>query len=541
MRDRLFTNWAILLLLGCISLTLPWAAPTLYAQGPAPQATGWSEPVSLSANFPQSYLPDIAADQAGNLYVVWDVVYEARDDGWGEGIGFAMWDGVSWSPGVDIFSGEITHLPSIVADSQGRLHLMGVTYVGGGIIPQHSELRYSRAWAQQRPVDAQSWSTPVDPAPEYAVYWNDMVVDSRDWIHVVFAGWDPYVSPVIADGQCTGEGCSRVYYIRSTDGGDSWSAPLAISPPMASGARVMIAADHQDGLYVVWSTEWYAQGSDFVPSANGFVYSPDGGDRWGEPETQLFDTSGDLQSPTNYPRDYWLSVAVDSQRTVHIVATGSGIRHVYRQGASGPWIESTVRPLDAAGLAPGYGFRGTVVDSNDTLHLILPTWNPTGSQTPAGLFHIAWDRVNGWSHWKRATTNTRGRGCGFGNLAISGGNNLNVVWFEHLEGSAGHLFVTPRGRSEIYYARFQTGSESTPLLALPPMPTPTAEALMAWPTSISLPTASAAPLLAASPTVSAGIAPESSSVPVSGPVMGIGAAAIVLAVAVLVVLWQRSR
>ena len=201
----------ILLVLAGYMLSGALVAVALQAQSPDELEPGWSEPESLSQNFPQSYLPDIAADVAGNLYVVWDEKNTERSAGWAEGVGFAMWDGAAWSPAVDIFGLELSHLPAIAADSRGQLHVIGVGYTGLG---------YSRAWAQQRPADARLWSVPVDISDGYPrVYWNDIVVDSRDWIHVVFSDQAPGDTRTIADGQCVGEDCSWVFYTRSMDGG----------------------------------------------------------------------------------------------------------------------------------------------------------------------------------------------------------------------------------------------------------------------------------------------------------------------------------
>jgi hypothetical protein len=492
---------------------------------------GWSEPVSLSQSFPQSYLPDIAADKAGNLYVVWDAQFTDRSEGWGDGVAFAMWDGEAWSPAVDLFGLELHHLPAIAADSQGRLHVIGVGQVGLG---------YSRAWAQQQPMDARLWSAPVDISDSLPrVYWNDIVVDSHDGIHVIFSDQAPDADRVIADGHCVGEDCSWVFYTRSTDGGDTWSTPVKISPRMASGGRVMIAVDDDDTLYVVWSTEMVARSGAFAPSANGFAYSLSGGLDWSEPETQLFDTNGVPGSLDDHPRDFWLSVAVDSTRMIHIISQGSGMNHLYREGVDGPWIDGGLPRPDMGDAGPGYGFRGVVVDGADALHFVLPAYQPPDASTAPGLFHAVWTKDAGWSNWARATTNTRGKGSGLGNVVMSGGNNLHVVWFEHLEGSEGHLFGIPRGRIEIYYAVLYTGAQAEPFSMLPVLPT---EVLVIPANSTATATAAAPVTPMAESTAAPSVdTTRPQGLPVDGLIIGISLSVLTMVVVAGTVVLRRRR
>jgi len=485
----------LLLLLSGIALPLLLAAMPLQAQEPAEQEPGWSEPLSLSQNFPSSYLPDIAADQAGNLYVVWDVLFHEREGRWSDGVAFAMWDGTAWSPAVDIFGLELNHLPAIAVDSRGRLHLIGVGNVGLG---------YSRAWAQQQPIDARAWSDPVDLSDGNPAYWNDIVIDSHDRLHVVFAsgGW--------------------ILYTRSTDGGDSWSEPLKVALTMGGG-RVQITKDNAENLYVVWSTETYEEDGTVAPGENGFTYSLDEGTSWSEPEVQVFDP-GTGYNPT---LGEWLSIAVDSQQTIHLVMVASSsdgeIRHLYKQGLDSLWVEDTIPEIKAKGLRNGYGFRGIVVDSSDNLHLVLPTSQSAAAQAPAGLFHTVWTKESKWSSWTRATV-AWGQGCGLGNLIVSGGSQINVVWFEYLNEAAFY------GRNEIRYASLQTGARPVPLVPLPTIPT----AVITMSPTRAVPTPQmtdvATPTDTPSPTTVTEMNPmPPKSAPVSALVVGIGTTMLALA------------
>jgi hypothetical protein len=212
---------------------------------------------------------------------------------------------------------------------------------------------------------------------------------------------------------------------------------------------------------------------------------------------------------------------------------------------TGKWVDGAVpQPnLNSAGLGAGYGFRGVAVDSSDNLHFILPTMQGADAREPSGLFHAVWNRDRGWSPWQRATTNTRGKGTGLGNVVVSNGNQLNVAWFEHLEGSAGQLFAHPRGAIEIYSANLQTGSQAIAPVPLPTLPPPT-RAEAGQPTAVvtasATPTtaATATPVIPASASASSskGHGNDSQSVAAIPPaVVGVGGALLALAVAAAIV------
>jgi len=539
MKGRVLARCLAYLLLAGLALSVFSAVP-LGAQDPDELEPGWREPVSLSQNFPQSYLPDIAADQAGNLYVVWDASFEPRDSGWGDGIGFAMWDGTSWSEGVDIFYKDISHLPAVDVDTHGRIHLIGDGYTTG-----RAELWYSWAWALERPVDHRAWSDPICLSDGFTVYWNDIVIDSQDWIHVMFSGYDPSLPVEYRDDQCFGGGCDALFYTRSTDGGDTWSQPVRTIPGLGNGGRFQLIADGEEVLHVVWDTEAFSHGGKFISSANGYMYSRDRGITWSEPELQLLDTRGVGNEPSHV---YWLNVAADSQQTIHMVAVAgaqrlgsayereqdSGIhfRHFRKEGLDNTWVEEIIPSVQLAGLDQNYSLRAITIDSSDKLHLIVPTRQSGDSEVQSGLFHAVWSREDGWSEWRRVTHSTLGRGSGLGSLAMSEGNLLNVVWFEHMGNSSGFLFDEPRGMIEVYYAGLRTEANPIPLIPLPQFPVSGVQAM----STKAAATAQVMPSSLPYPrTVSDNVPKFESAQPPSraanGMVFGVGVTVLVLAVA----------
>jgi hypothetical protein len=395
----------------------------VHAQG----GEAWSTPVNLSNSPYPSILPDVAVDQAGNVYVAWSEYFRPDDGGWGDAISFAMWDGNVWSEANDIYTAppfDMAHLPAIAVDSRGLVHLIWL---------QGYQLLYGHAWSQHEPWKTQSWSEPQGLSQGDA-YWNDIVVDGQDQIHVVWS-----------------EAEVGLVYTRSADGGETWSEPMEIA--QQESGQVMLASDGQDRLYVIWT---HVRGNKVDAWPVYFSYSQDAGQTWSEP----------LDLAESQPDKYeWPSVAVDGQGTVHLVFYRSFIGtfcHRTFSPQDGTWSDLQVVKI---GLVMEYGHPGLAIDSDGRPHMVVPT-----SGMDCGVFHTVWDG-QAWSPMAQISTNTVGQASHMGRLVIGQGNQLHVVWFDFLEGSAGGLWELPRGRVDVFYSTYRTDAHPTPVLPLPAGPT----------------------------------------------------------------------
>jgi hypothetical protein len=155
----------------------------------------------------------------------------------------------------------------------------------------------------------QSWSTPA-PVSGFGTAWSfintPVVVDKSGTIHI---SWTDYIT-------------KKVYYTRSSDGGNSFSAPAVVAPvvpipdPLPHGdfrtdSGVVMAVDTSDtntsgSLYVAWAD--YGSGdSDILLS-----YSHDGGKSWQGPVRVNNDTEGDGAD------QFFSAVAVSPEGWVHV-------------------------------------------------------------------------------------------------------------------------------------------------------------------------------------------------------------------------------
>lgn len=326
-------------LLGCLVvagfLFLGFGAPAL-----AQDESRWSEPVNLSNTDRPSVLADVAADSEGNVYAVWCEGLTDEDRPC-ELINFTMWDGQAWSQPVDIRA-QGGWLPRIAVDSTGRLYLVwhGSNYIWAWAQDNPAD---ARSWS--KPVNL--WNTKMGDT-----YWTGLIVDSSDSIHVIWRGRDlsePESSVNVSpqETHCL-SGCYGVWYTRSADHGQTWMEPVQIVPE-GSIELPVLTVDGRGNPYVVWnyrdraglglnysldggvtwdSGYWVTQNSEVselgvaVNAAGTIVVvwkpgfftstSDDGGRSWSEPQALRFATG-----ETRYGGGQ-LELVVDSADVIHL-------------------------------------------------------------------------------------------------------------------------------------------------------------------------------------------------------------------------------
>jgi hypothetical protein len=262
-------------------------------------------------------------------------------------------------------------MPRIVGDASGRAHAIwqGEPDQETGNQP----LLYSRLAA-----DSTSWSSPA--TIDTAASTFDLTTDVTGTLHLV------YVRPVQAQNLPVG-----LYYRQSSNGGGSWSAPLAIYPsrymrllaPEADPVRVMAVGEGD--LYVTWN--------DPHLSRVLVMHSADGGATWDDPQPFL---DADAQRPQNR------AVAVPGQPTPLLWTPAGG----------GPGMMAVSSAGDALILARWDGERWL-----EARRLTLPIQDPaSGEQVLLGRLHVA------------IAQPTAAGGEGGGNLVAVGLDQSDDIW-----------------------------------------------------------------------------------------------------------------
>jgi hypothetical protein len=337
-----------------------------------------------------------------------------------------MYDGQSWSEPRDLFvaqEGESFNFPSAAVSADGNLQLVwassGGTYYASAPASQASNVR--------------AWSPAQIIAPVGVVSQPRIVADPvNNVFHVLFTQRIPG---------------TNVSYLKSTDGGQSWSDPIAISqlvpgdPQIPDAVRTTL--DSQGRLHVVWSESYPPL---FISRHVYYARSDDLGETWTAP-TDLADLTRD---------DDWdaaIHVAVDSQDNVHVVWTcGVNPGRCYRRSGDHGNSWSSAQHL-FEGLIGLSGWDSMAADKTGNVFWLGALRYPQ-AQYSSILNNNRWEEPP-QAVITEQDSETLANGH-FPQMAINRGNQIHIAFVE-----------TDRG--PIWYLHGTTSEAAQPL---PPTPTP---------------------------------------------------------------------
>ena len=489
-------------------------ATCLLLPGFAEAATGpWSAPVKISGNSDAGWFPAVAADNAGNVYVVWNgsfadgpksdaqaqaaeaVAQATGSRTTGSAVGqvaalyFTHWNGKSWTKpndiGLDWWGAALRS--SLVTDQTGRLHLirLGIGDLVSRAADPEQSLYSQDLWhtsADGASADSvQGWSTPTRITQSSQGYFSDMAIDHQGVIHAIYTE--------------SANGSWGIYYTHSTDGGATWSdrVPLDENNPVW-WYRAHLTVDALDRVHIVWEV-LDPEGNYGSMIAAVYALSEDGGTTWSktvfvgnqEPQpytaavSKAFERVGAPLGPQQP------AIGVDGKGTILLVyrVVGPGVRGdriFYRQSTDGVhWSKPELIPGVAAGVSRPYDIYDMATDSAGHVHLV--TVGYPANSTTMSLLHSEWDGQK-WSEPQVVASSPPYPE--YPRIVVGEGNRLDVVWFD------GDRASVDRTAIGIWYSSAQS---SSPAVAGAPV----AVAASAPSTSSALPTPSPMP----SPTQSA--------------------------------------
>lgn len=460
--DKQRVRWALIgsALLGELLSVLLGVSGQVSAQG-----GGWSEPVMLSTNTESSWWPDVAVDDHGHAYVVWNSG-QLVDDRVIDLLMYSAWDGQKWSEPRDIVltaEGGLTIRPAIAVDKDNTLH---VTYRG-----RMMAIYYT--WSPANSAEnAASWVIHHRLSGRQAAYYSDIAVDSKGHIHVVWS------EQVILEGNTDCPACSDIFYRHSTDGGKTWSVPKNLSNSNLGSVKPQIKIDRHDGIHVVWEEgeDWYVHQG--YPVASAYLHSLDGGSTWSEPTF--------FSSVWGPPQQIVLGLGKESELVVvwRVPANDS----LYYQHSTDKGVSWSAPSIIPGVVVKSWGQMSldsydAATDSGGNVHLVvLGRLSP--SEESLSILHLIWNGTT-WSSPARVFTSLDPPE--WPRIAIGGGNRIYVTWFTR---DREHIYDTENARYQVWCASSQSASPAqTPVPPPTSIPTPTATPLAtATPTATPYPT-----------------------------------------------------
>lgn len=469
----------------------------------ASSRNNWQPPTKLFETTGRASEAEVVADSSGAVHVFWAYAAPNSDDaGWGQAIYYARLQDGKWTEPVDVLispGNRVARMHSVVVDNAGYLQI---------VWSASNAILYSRAYAPEAET-ARSWITPL-PLSAYASTLEPAITaDRNNGLYVVWT-----------------QAKAGLMFVRSDDGGQTWSAPKTIFEADADNELATwgrIALDKKGRIHVVLSYSVEDSSGRYGRTDAQLLYylrSEDRGETWNEP--LLITPEPDFGE---------INVVTFGSDTVHLVWNGRAGRHgrYHRWSQDGGQTWSTTEEVIAPGALFGNagltGFPAIATDSTGALHLVS-TGSPTGMTVD---YYMEW--LNGvWSVPVSISAGIDGNGV-TGKLtsleqpsvAISEGNRLHVVfhdgferiWYTSVDIDAPHEPPVPY-------------STTAPPLKVAPAPSPTL-AIATNPTPLGVPTLS---LASKSP---------SSGWPVAPIMIGVAPAALLVVVVALVSRMRRRN
>lgn len=305
----------------------------------------------------------------------------------------------AWEPAQRLtWNSGYSNNPAIAVDSSGHIHLVWQDYT-----PGNSEIYYKKStdegatWSSNRRL---TWTTADSWAP-------DLAVDSSGNPHVV---WQENLTEN-----------REIFYLRSTDGGDTWSASQRLTWNSGNSSIPNVAVDPSGNPHVSWH--------DKTPGNEEIYYkkSTDGGASW--PAGQRLTWNAGV---SGYPQ---IALASSTYLTVVWSDSTPGNRETYCKRST----DGGATWLASQRLSWNSGDTWTlalVVDSSKCYHLV---WRDT---TP-GNSEVYYRKSTGGSVWSAIERLTWTSGeCLALDISVGPSDIVHVVYDNDEAGNA-----------EIYYKR----------------------------------------------------------------------------------------
>lgn len=368
----------------------------------------WTPPTNLFETEGRASEAEVVTDPSGVVHVFWAFGAPGQEDsGRTQALYYTRLTGDTWSEPVDVLispGGRVARLPAVVCDPQGYLHIVwqggdsifyskayapaaaasrgwtsakalttGATSLYPAIAASQAGELYA-IWSQgsaglmfaRSENGGESWTEPrvvyQATGPKELAASGRIAVDETGRLHVVFTYAVEDADPASPDIHVRNP--HYLYYLQSTDRGETWSEPLLVTPEPDYG-EINVATSGADVVHLVWNGRAGRTG-------RYHQWSRDGGKSWSSvnevvaPAPQNPIGTGGL---TGFP-----ALVTDSTGMLHLVtATGSGQYYLrwsqsgwtapvlVSPGVVGGGVTNTSRSIEQPSIALSEGNRLHVV------------------------------------------------------------------------------------------------------------------------------------------------------------------------------------
>jgi hypothetical protein len=280
--------------------------------------------------------------------------------------------------------------------------------------------------------------------------------------------------------------CSDVFYRHSDDGGQTWSDAVNLSGTIAGSVKPQVKLDHSSGVHVVWEEgeDQFAGGG--YPIASAYVRSLDGGVTWSAPFFFTHTVGSPQQITVGVGREKEL-IAVwrlpeNDKQVYYQRSTDNG----------DTWSEARPIPgIIAKDWNPmSLDSSHSATDGAGNFHVLL-VGNVASSQpaidvptSKLSVIHVFWNG-SGWSSPSQVFTSLDPPE--WPRIAIGKGNRVFATWFTR---DRAHIWDSERGRYQVWAASMLADAPTLiPLPSPTPSPTPASAAVTkATPSPTAAPT-----------------------------------------------------
>jgi hypothetical protein len=296
--------------------------------------TTWSKYKRLTWNSGDSQLPGVAVDSSNNIHVVWEdnskisdaeVFYKASTD-----------SGATWSSHKRLtWNLEDSRWPEIAVDSSNSIHVVWSDESKNS----NWEINYKKS-----NDGGTTWTTRRLTWNSGGSYFPAIAIDTNNHLHVTWYDDSP--------------GNNEIYYLRSTDGGTSWSKLYRLTWSTYSvSASPQITTNSSNHIHVVWHDDCAGNKEIY------FKKSTNGGITW----------EGTKRLTWNSGVSWYSNIAADSLNNIHVVwmdnSKDSNYEIFYKRSTNGGMTWSSYKRLTWTST----GFSGSPcldTDSNNWIHVV---------------------------------------------------------------------------------------------------------------------------------------------------------------------------